>query len=597
MGRFMIANSFGMAVASLLVFARLTSSHAESPPSQSQTREYQANVPKTILELQQFRQSNSIRIRSKAGREGTATLVNLNPTINAWYVLMVGWKDGAPEIAYHLENPAPEVRRLLMDDQYPAGLVLAEGKRRSYCELFGAGPVSALDAAKASPLIFSPLCEGQLYLRNPALGHRTSLEAATEFLRDHVWGGENIVALGHILMGEIHREPGKLEPGSLAAPGATNGPGRLPFPARVDSKYADRLLMANNLGLNLERAGKSGMIPGAWYATSGNPGIYVSILQPNLIDTEILRSYRTRVNNLDNVEAGALCYLIAFDLDRFELGYALGTEHPGVGWSGRVPESMKDPKLPGPDGIGSISPLIATGLVSPQDARKTVATFTGGFKRTHGAFRYGELALRNHGSHYGFIENGVVFSKLQPGLATIFVLEDGSMEMKTWTEGDNQLLARIKHARQNGVPLIEFDQALRSLAPGALVSRWGDGNWSGSEAKNLRTMRAGVALQKNGGKRFLIYAVFSDATPSAMARMFQAYACDYAMLLDMNALEHTYLAVYRRDGSQLFVDHLIKAMSVLEKSASGELVPRFIGYADNRDFFYLTRRNEPEVKP
>ena len=66
---------------------------------------------------------------------------------------------------------------------------------------------------------------------------------------------------------------------------------------------------------------------------------------------------------------------------------------------------------------------------------------------------------KNHGSHYGFIENGVVFSKLQPGLATIFVLDDGSVEMKTWTEADNKLLPGIKHARQNGVPVIEFDEA------------------------------------------------------------------------------------------------------------------------------------------
>ena len=62
---------------------------------------------------------------------------------------------------------------------------------------------------------------------------------------------------------------------------------------------------------------------------------------------------------------------------------------------------------------------------------------------------------KNHGSHYGFIENGVVFSKLQPGLATILMLHDGSLEMKTWTEADNKLLSGIRHARQNGVPLIE----------------------------------------------------------------------------------------------------------------------------------------------
>jgi hypothetical protein len=257
---------------------------------------------------------------------------------------------------------------------------------------------------------------------------------------------------------------------------------------------------------------------------------------------------------------------------------------------------MKNSRLPGPDGIGSIAPLVSTGLIAPENGRRTVATFTGGFKRTHGAFRYGDLALRNHGSHYGFIENGVVFSKLEPGLATLYSLNDGSVEMKTWTDADNSLLGRIRHARQNGVPLAEFDDATQSAAPGRLVAQWGPGNWSGSENEKLRTIRGGVALQTGQGGRFLIYAVFSDATPSAMARVFQAYRCRYAMPLDMNALEHTYLALYRRSGSELLVDHLIKGMSVLDKSVSGEVVPRFLGYPDNRDFFYVMRREAKEVK-
>ncbi len=175
----------------------------------------------------------------------------------------------------------------------------------------------------------------------------------------------------------------------------------------------------------------------------------------------------------------------------------------------------------------------------------------------HGAFKYGEFASKNYGSHYGFLENGVVFSKLQPGLATIFVLDDGSIQMKTWEAQDDQILAKIKYARQNGVPLVEFDERSQSTVPGRLVNSWGPGNWSGSEDMKLRTIRSGAALQWNGRKRFLIYAVFSDATPSAMARVFQAYQCRYGMLLDMNALEHTYLALYRRAGSQLFVDHLL----------------------------------------
>ena len=77
-----------------------------------------------------------------------------------------------------------------------------------------------------------------------------------------------------------------------------------------------------------------------------------------------------------------------------------------------------------------------------------------------------------------------------------------------------------------------------------------------------------------------------------MARVFQAYRCRYGMHLDMNALEHSYFALYRRTGSQLLVDHLIDGMSEVDKTATGETVPRFLGYLDNRDFFFVTRRSQ-----
>ena len=140
------------------------------------------------------------------------------------------------------------------------------------------------------------------------------------------------------------------------------------------------------------------------------------------------------------------------------------------------------------------------------------------------------------------------------------------------------------------MPIIEFDPAAQKPVPGRLVSRWVPGNWAGSEDKKLRTLRAGAALQETDGRRFLIYGYFSTATPSAMARIFQAYGCRYAMHLDMNALEHTYLALYQREGNHLLVQHLIQGMSVLDKSDKGQYVPRFLGYPDNRDFFYVMRR-------
>ena len=91
-------------------------------------------------------------------------------------------------------------------------------------------------------------------------------------------------------------------------------------------------------------------------------------------------------------------------------------------------------------------------------------------------------------------------------------------------------------------------------------------------------MRAGAALQESSGERFLIYAFFWSATPSAMARVFQAYQCRYAMLLDMNALVHTYLAVYKKQGSNLYVQHLIQKMSEADMTVKGRYIPRFLGY-------------------
>jgi hypothetical protein len=184
----------------------------------------------------------------------------------------------------------------------------------------------------------------------------------------------------------------------------------------------------------------------------------------------------------------------------------------------------------------------------------------------------------------------VVFSRLQPGLATLFTTVSGDVQMGTWTEADNGRMATIRDARQNGVPLVEYDASTGASVPGPLVNRWGEGNWSGSATEDLRTVRAGACLQETGERRFLVYGYFSAATPSAMARVFQAYRCRYAMHLDMNALEHTYLAVYVSQAGQRTVEHLIVGMNVLDRYAGKQFAPRFLGFPDDRDFFFLTRK-------
>jgi hypothetical protein len=583
---------FVLACTGMLLMAKRWEGSAQGMAApNSGTIEHEVGRTKSILDLQPFRQVTSNKIKSNTGTQGTATLVNLNPAVNSWYLLEVDWHDGS-QSSYHLENPQPRSEKLFLDPKYPSGIEISQGNAQHPCNLFESRANGPLDQARNSQAPYASLCDGRLFLRNPVKGHRTKLEAEAEFFRTQVWGGEKVAVIFHHLLEDSHRETAKLTDASGPG-GAAAGSGKVedaPPPALIDPKYAGRVLTPSGLGITLENV-HNAVTPGVWYSASGNPGVYVSLIEPQLIDRTILESYTAMVNPLDSVEASSLCYLVAFDLDRFDLGYELGTEHPSIEWSDHIQPGMKDPKVPGPDGIGAIVPLVPTGLVSPEFVSKTVATFTGGFKRTHGAFKSGELATKNHGSHYGFAEDGVVFSKLQPGLATIFVLDDGLVQMKTWDAQDDGILPKIKHARQNGVPVVEFDEKSQATVPGRLVNKWGPGNWSGSEEMKLRTIRAGVALQSNGRNRFVIYAVFSDATPSAMARVFQAYRCRYAMHLDMNALEHTYLALYRRAGSQLFVDYLLSGMSEVDKMDSGGEVPRFLGYPDNRDFFYVIRRD------
>lgn len=556
-------------------------------PSPDQAAQYAAEVPKTIMDLQPFRRRQATAIDGAAGRPGHATLIELNPFINAWMLLTLDWDGDGGRTSYHLQKPDPRGQRIRLTRD---GLLITTDDRELACPLWSAAP-TALQRASASGLPYAPLCEGRLYLRNRVEGHRTDLERVADFLRDRVWGGDAIVGfVRDHLFNDAFLESGSVSTAARLPQERSDAPA----PAALSAAYQGYTVEPNNLGIRVDGASAGQMALGRWYPAAGISGVYLSVVQPQAVTKDILQSYSDGVNPLDAVEAKALDYLVAFDLSELDLGFALGTDHPRVGWSPRPPAEARDDRLPGPDGIGTVAPLVTIGMISPALATRTVATFTGGFKREHGAFKYGEFATRNHGSHYGFIEQGVVFSKLQPGLATLYVLEDGTVDIKTWSAEDEQRLAEIRFARQNGLPLIEPDAATGKPVPAALVARWGPGNWSGSAAGELRTLRAGACLQETEGRRFLIYAYFSTATPSAMARVFQAYGCSYAMLLDMNALEHTYLALYTRQGDQVIVQHLIAGMSEVDKELDGELVPRFIGFPDNRDFFYLTR---PQVHP
>lgn len=571
----------------VVAFPGVRAEKADTPMA-AQARESLSPGAKALLALQPFRNSETRAFEAAGGRPGSATLVDLNPRINSWFLLLLdrGAADG-PQ-AFHLENPAPGRQWIRLADGPSLGVVITAGDERQACALWNGDGSGPLAKARRSALPYAPLCGGRLYLRNSVTGARSQLEGVTDFLRDHVWGGEQIVGF---VRQEFYRDAFLVQGVPAADEACPPVSTDAPAPAALGADYTRRTIVPEHLGIDVA-APRGPLSLGCWYPVSDLPGVWVSAMEPRAVDPRILESHPERVSRLDSVEAAALDYLVAFDLDAFELEYELGTDHPRLGWSARTLPVQRDDRLPGPDGIGSTAPLVTTGMIPPALAGRTVAVFTGGFKRDHGAFRYGPFSQRNRGSHYGFIEHGVVFSKLQPDLSTLYVLDDGRVELKTWNAADNRLLGHIRHARQNGVALVETDPATGGAVPGPLVGSWGAGNWSGSAEGKLRTLRAGVCLLERPAGRFLVYGYFSSATPSAMARVFQAYGCRAALPLDMNALEHTYLALYARQGSEMKVMHLITGMNAVDKNAGGRLIPRFLGFPDNRDFFYLLRREQ-----
>ena len=371
---------------------------------------------RTIVDLQPFRSEARVPVQRADNVAGDATLVNLNPQVNAWFLLTLDWGAARPREVYHLENARP-ARTLALHAGSRGFVEIDFGDRSPACALPLAGAdgrAGALGLARASGLPYAPICDGRLYVRNQTVGRASSLEKVTDFLRDSVWGGEKIVTL---VKKELYRDAflEQGEPRVMTRTGAA--PASAPSGAIIDPASADLAVVPSDLGLDVDTADRA-LLLGQWYGLRGLPDVYLSAVMPEVIARSLLDGHERSVNRLDPIESKALVYLVAFDLGKFDLGFALGTEHPRLGWSQRPPPASIDRTLPGPDGIDRAAPLAITGMVSPEDAARTVAAFTGGFKREHGAFRYGALALRNHGSHYGFVEQGVVFSKLQPGLAT-----------------------------------------------------------------------------------------------------------------------------------------------------------------------------------
>lgn len=401
-------------------------------------------------------------------------------------------------------------------------------------------------------------CNGSFFVRGRAKGYKSSLESVTDWLRAQGSFGESIINWQKDLF------PTRGDSGQASA-GAVKGVANGPEAAGLSSS-APKSLSSGNLGLSTTLKG-SALPTGGWAPVQGASGVWVSMAAP---------SYVTPLPTQAS-SSTSLVYLLAMDLNQMDLRYAVGVEHPSLGWSGRAPQPHPGP---GPDGYSSISPLQRSGVVPPWAMNHLAVVFTGGFKREHSAFKAGPKSLVNHGTHYGFVEAGVVLSPLQVGISTLSQRQGEAPRLNTWTaEDQKQGVSGLLFARQNGYPLVENGKEGSQLAV-----TFGS-NWSGNHEGNAATMRSAVCVTQHDGHRYAIYAVFSKAVPRDMAQVMKAYHCEDSMQLDMNAPALVYAAVVVPNDKGVLV-HKPLLSSMLEQNAPEA---RFASSADTRDFFYLAR--------
>jgi hypothetical protein len=547
----------------------------------------------TVLGIQKFLDdSNTLGFTNPLGRKLNARLVNLNPSIGSWYVLDLRGSDDIGGI-YHLESSDPlnsSIRLtqsgLEIISNAPSG---SGNKATTNCDIFNPEDTNYIKVKADIKAPFVELCGGKIFIRKQSSGSEGGLkELGANLLRENLGEtGEGIVNLYKSLQNVTG------DGGELGSRDKTENAGdNLPAEGKTDPSFNEASIKVSNMDLNLKNKSDNNVNPGSWYPLAYQEGMAFSAYLPKMVDSQTLSTYKDRVKSFDGTEDNALVYLVSFDLSKFEMGWSHGTNLPGVGWSTRS-STGKDASEAGPDGFDSLRPLAQSGILNPVYRPRLAATMCGGFQRHHAVFKAGDL----NGKYYGFMQEGVVLSKLNNGMSTLIMYKNGDVDIKNWTDADTANLANIRYARQNGAALIEPDSSGKGI-PGKFVGNWMLGNWSGSVDAKLRSQRAGACIASNNGHKYLIFGYFSAATPSAMARVFQAYQCESAIHLDMNSAAQGYLGLFSNNGKDYFTEHPVKEMASVDTTLVIDNkkveAPRYVGTPATADFFFILRKDNKQ---
>ncbi|MDI9409406.1 MAG: hypothetical protein QM523_09205 [Candidatus Pacebacteria bacterium] len=498
------------------------------------------------------------------GVEGSYRLINLNPNLGIWYLLV---RDYLGESQYsHLEVPRGVEVKLQLDRQ---SLVVDGTKGQSRCNLEGENnPIFA-----KSTQTFTASCSSDLIVRHSTSGSISSGEIFTHFAERWNWSDR----LYYHLKTRYLNRPDEF---NLAGQSPAANPDKPDFTTAILSPSSARMkpetstipLPLDQIGIRLARSNP--LMNGGWLEVQNPagktiPGVTLSMVTPQAVNAPL---------KIPEGEKSNLVYLLGFDLSQLRFNYHIGGSQPDFGWS----RSEKNPQTsPGPDGFKSISPLTRNGIVPFWQVRNLVAVLSGGMDR-HGnsasAAAFDEVSPTSGGSRLygGMIQSGVTLSRLNPGFATFYGFADGRVGIKAWQDSDRATIApNLQFARQNGFMIVENG----GVAP-MVYKR--SGNWNGNDLWPQTQVRSGICIQKTNGRDYLIYGLFSGATPITMARVFIAYGCDQAMQLEIGSYATSFAEVFAwdTDGGT--------AQSLSSRTEKYSRKKRFIAESDHRDFFTVS---------
>lgn len=255
-------------------------------------------------------------------------------------------------------------------------------------------------------------------------------------------------------------------------------------------------------------------------------GVWKSISDTGLYTTFI----RT-----DSERPFAVVNLVYIPMRNIAIGAVAGTKYPGGTLhkygSGIIPQNI-------------------------QQSGRLIAAFNGGFQEKDG--------------HYGMYADGITYSPMKDGLATLFIYKDGKVALQKFDQ--SQMSESVLVARQNGPLLITNGANSKNISKGVDL-------WAGTSSGGYVTWRSGLGITASGD---LVYAVGPSLIPTSLANALLMSGSVNAMQLDINTFWVRFM-IYTWDGEKSSY-----SWSTLTKSLANGGKQYLNG--NEKDFFYLYRK-------